>query len=565
LTVSLKVTIDDTGNFLKDNNSTVPVSQVHKDTIDIRAILISIKFKAEVILEPWQQKMYFSGKGGNIMVGLVSFHSKGKRQSQKQQTGNGMNYHTRCWSDPNHGDFMMKLLYTLMLLFSLDHVLQRVGLVHVASLVTSPFSAMVLKNNEYRLRHSSCTTTHSFNGSRRGCGSLVTQLHYFRRAQQLGMVAKDDATSTVTDVQETKAIENSDDDLGENFAANHFFDSAIINHKLQGLNLSDQKLLVLQDAAKRMVQKHEAQMKEAQQHHSSKIATSIEQSNTQHQKEIKKLTATMERRLQQMEFERKKVIDELKTMKQEYTTMLETERKANNVKMEEAYAKYKVDRAYWIEAERQLRDELELVEVDAKFSLGNATATIQRLDVNLRQQREKYQSLKEKYDNQQERYQQATVEMERMRNGKQNLETELEIERENVMKLKQQFNEQMEIAESSVATATSRENILQIKYDSLQQANNHLREEVSRLKQELDQRDEAYQELNSQFLAVTTKSDSPILSNALQRVRKNIWSNDQSLLRLSFRWINSVFVPRILPFHLFSMGRTKKKHLDARK
>ena len=495
-----------------------------------------------------------------------------KKLCQNLFIGKGMNDHTRRQHDLNQKDAMIRLLYVIILFLSQDHITQCVGLVPVSSLLISrtafqqkisPIYPMVPNINKDHLRYKlSCSLKQSVKPSQRGCDSVLA-LRLFRRVYQMGMVAKDDI-SIIDESYDTKAMQRRDDDLDNNPVANHFFDIALINHKLQGLNLSDQKLLVLQDAAKRMVQRHETQMKEIQQHHSSRISTSIEKRNTQHQIEIEMISGTMDQRLRQMEFDRNKVIDELKRTKREYTTLLETERKANSVKLEEVYAKYKEDHSSWVEAERQLRDALELVKMDAKFSIGNATATIQRLDLDVRQQKEKYQSLNENYEAHQTRYLRTTAEMEQLRIDKYNLETELEFERENVIKLQQQFNERMEIAESSVAAATSRENILQVKYDSLRQINNNLREEVSRLKQELQQQNEAYQELNIEFLAETTNRKSPILSNALQRARKYIWYNDQSLLRVSCRWIQTIFVPKIFPFRVFPMQRTTTKQSSTR-
>ena len=463
----------------------------------------------------------------------------------------------------NQHELIIKLLYVLMLSLTIDHLVnvESLAVTRTAFHEQSIASLYPLVQNQYYsygkknqilVRHNSHERKQNIDISPRRDVSFVA-LHLFRRTSQMGMVVKgkDDTTSTMNNNdQETKSMETRDDGLfDENLAANHYFDSAIINHKLQGLNLSDQKLLVLQDAAKRMAQRHEAQLKEVQQHHSKNIETSIEESNTQHQKEIERLTRTMERRLQQMEIERNKVSDELKRTKQEFTKLLETERNANIAKLDEIHQKYQADRAYWFDTERQLRDELESVE--------NASATVQSLDLDLRQQNEKYQLLKEKYETYRARYHHATAEIEQLRDGKTKLEAELEFERENITKLQQQFKEQMEIAESSVTVATSREHSLQVQYDALQQTNNNLRDDVSRLNQELQQQQDLYEELNSKFLDESTKSHSPLLSNALQRFRKYIWANDRSLVRTSCHWIQRVFVPKIFPFRFVS-----KRHLS---
>jgi chromosome segregation ATPase len=416
-------------------------------------------------------------------------------------------------------------------------------------------------NNPLQKRSCCCTLGYGINSSQQRLCALEVAFHLFHKTYPMGMVTSDDA-SAIDGIQETNSVQSRDDNV--EFANNHYFDSAIINHKLQGLNLSDQKLMVLQDAAKRMVQRHEDHIKKVQQQHSSQISASVEECKEQNQKEIKKLTEAMERRLQHMDVDRNKAINELKKTKQEYTKLVETERTANRVKLEGIHSKYKLERENWIEAERQLLDELDKMKTDANVLVGNATLTIQRLDMDVRQQKEKYRSVKEKYDTLKVRYHHATTEIEEFRSNIRNLESDLELERQNMSKLQQHFNERMEIAESSVTAATNRENILQANYDSLQQSNDSMRQEISRLNQELQQQTESYMALNNTLSTKTTRIETSILSNSIQRIRKYIWYNDRSLLRVSCRWIKAVFVPNMFPFHIFPKRRIGTKHSDER-
>ena len=458
---------------------------------------------------------------------------------------------------------MATLLFAMMLFLTLHDLSSTIGqFVLSFQLSVSPNYAVVQK---YRVHQQLVTSDKShlkITCPNRAADSGL-KLQRFHRICQREMVVQDEINA-VGDDQDVK-----NDVLADRIAADHFFDSAIINRKLQGLNLSDQKLLVLQDAAKRMVKRHEDEMNEVQQHHSSSMAVSIEECNIQHQKEIEKLNRqhqkeidelnrNMDRRLQLVESQRITAIGELKRTKREHMILLEKEREASAAKFDELDAVYNKDRNHWIESERRLRDELKLVEMAAKDSTGNATTMIHQIDLDLQLQRSKYQLLKAENEAQQERYHHVTAEIEQLRNERNKLKAEVVSVRENEVRRQQQFREQMEIAESAVAASTKRERDLQLKCDSLQQANFKLLDDLSNVNMELQKQTVACAELEKKFIADRPKSDHPILSKTLQTLRKYLWINDQSLLRLSGRWVQHVFVPTIFPFRISFVPMRRK-------
>ena len=434
-----------------------------------------------------------------------------------------MNHFTRYSSSAHQRGVILIQWLLLLLLFSIltrNDEAQRYIYVDAFHQHVSPLCSIIRKTNYDRYCvHFFTSDQLNIAGSSRGAGS------------SMNMAVNDDTSATSHDGHEVQSS-----------LENHFFDNAIINHKLQGLHLSDQKLLVLQDAAKRMVQRHEEQIKEVQRR-------SIEERNIQHQTEIEKIHHTMDRRLKQMEFERSNLVDELKRRKQEYMKLLEAERDTNRMKMIALDTKYEEDCRNWIETERRLRDEIASLQHNVTFTARNASRAIRQLNLDMEQQQQnRNHSLKAELIALQERYHRVETEMKQLRNENVMFDTERASLQDKVVREQGRFEEQLEIAKSAVAVATKREADCQVKNDELQQTNRQLHEEVSRLNQELQYQKEAYLELEEDIEEDRKRRTSPILYHTLQRVHKFLWRSDQSLLRSSGRWIQSVFVPKILPF-----------------
>ena len=428
---------------------------------------------------------------------------------------------------------MMMWLQWLTMLLTDDGDVSQQGFRYVAA-----FHPQHVSPNEALFRSSSRNNNNNYDRQpQRGTSFTSKQRQQQYRFPVYMVDTSNDDTTIDTTIHD-------DHEVKPDTIENHFFDSAIINHKLQGLHLSDQKLLVLQDAAKRVVQRHEEQMKEVQRQHTSTMTTSIEGRNKQHQVDIEKINRTMERRLHQMELERHKMMDELKRTKLEYTKLLETERNDHRMKMDELNTKYNQDRSIWIETERQVQDELVLVQRNATFAAEEANRIIHHFNLDMERQQNKHQSLKEKYDTHQQRYHRATTEIEQLRNEIQNLQAEVTLMQNDMERQQEQFREQMEIAESAVAAATNRET-------ALHQTNRQLVDQVSELHQELQQQKDAFREMDEQNeISNHTRRNSTTLSRTLQRAYQYLWyhNDESSRLRVSGRWIQSVFVPRIFPF-----------------
>jgi hypothetical protein len=454
----------------------------------------------------------------------------------------------RSMSYARETSLMLRVL-VLQLVFILQQELSTYGVLHISFLSVQAFQ----RSSRTPIRNRQRNSNDSFY-------SKMRQRYSSIQKYRVGMVSDNDILSVngikgiIDDIQLDKGNKKDSEK-----STNHFFDRAILNHKLQGLHLSDQKLLVLQDAAKRMVQRHEAQMKETQDHHVTTTTTTIEQLKVKHQKEMNTIIKAMEKRVHAIELERNNVVNELRTTKHDFRNMLDTQRKDNNRQIEDIKLKYEQDRTVWIDAERRLSKKIEYIENDSTLTIRDANETIHTLRVELQQQKDSYQLLKTRYENITQRYHRSKEQIDQLRNRIEELLLEQETYKAKEIQQQEYYQERMDIAESAVSAATNREITVQQMHDSMQRTNYVLQESIVQLEQQLQQQMDINKNLESMIATKHIKQHVPIVSIFVQKIRSWVqWNNDQSFLRVTSRWIKYVFLPRIIPIDVIQRDKRTK-------
>jgi hypothetical protein len=235
------------------------------------------------------------------------------------------------------------------------------------------------------------------------------------------------------------------------------FERAVLNQKLHSLQLSDQKLLVLQDAAQRMVRRHEAELRDTRAQHATAMVAKENTAKLRHETEMERVRQTLERRVQKIEADHKA---ERLRLKENYQKQLEEELLEHTARIESLQDAHALDRFAWSKQESQLRSALAASEKASMHQLRHANCTMQAMQVEMQEERDRFGLLKHEYKTVTERYERLKSRWNHLRE-----QNEALVAQQQTMEKKAQ--EQMEIATSAVAAATQREQALQEKYDAL--------------------------------------------------------------------------------------------------
>ena len=249
-------------------------------------------------------------------------------------------------------------------------------------------------------------------------------------------------------------------------------ESAVLNQKLHALQLSDQKLLVLQDAAKRMVRRHEAELLETKAQHATALAANEATAQRLQNAEIDRLQLMWERRLRsQKDADRQVAAKERAKLQEDWQAQLQKAQREYQARIEEMQAEQARDRS---EREQRLRAQMAAIERDAAKEVHQANSTIQLLQAELREERERHRLAELDCVAITERFERLQSRFDHLRQQNEALLLQQQSEQQ---ELARQQEEQMEIANSAVAAAMHREQELQKKYELLQQQYDTLQSE----------------------------------------------------------------------------------------
>lgn len=298
------------------------------------------------------------------------------------------------------------------------------------------------------------------------------------------------------------------------------FERAVLNQKLHSLHLSDQKLLVLQDAAQRMIRRHEAELRDTRSRHATAMAAKENSAKQRHKAEMESVRQTWERRLVQAEADEK--AGRLR-LKEKYQKLLEGERMEHTAQIKLLQVAHALERNKWLELESQLRSAFSTVEKASLHQLLHANNTLKVIQDELREEREQNGVLTERYERLKTRWNQLREQNEAMLAQQRSVE----------LKAK----DQVEIATSAVAAATQREQDLQEKYDALMKQFNAVMEE-SRHDVSTSQRYTA----SGPQLSFVDPDASVALSRRPNGFLGAVWN--ARAVQFARRWIQFIFVPR---------------------
>jgi hypothetical protein len=377
-------------------------------------------------------------------------------------------------------------------------------------------------------------------------------------------------TNTNTDYPDEATIDMNgdiyhDDKSRSLYSNNRRLESAVLNQKLQGLHLSDQKLLVLQDAAKRMVRRHEANLLETQSSHVLDMATFQEDHQIQYQSQIGNLNQEWESRLQRVELERTNARNGLMTAQEEYVHTLNRQSDEHARQLESMKLEQEQERAVWSGVEDRLRSQLTNMEQETRKNRIRTNATIQALQLELQEERENHRLWREECERITEKYQRAKVRMDHLRDKNEELLLLNAVGNENEMVQQQpiQYQEQIDIATSAAAAAIQREQSVQEKYDALlQQYNQSQRHNTTDMPRERNSKKSVPIPSTIRYEAEVTAAQPTWIKVVKQRfgsIQNLIWKHDA--VRAMSRWLTYAFLPRV-PFRLVRKKMVKRKTRD---
>jgi hypothetical protein len=298
-----------------------------------------------------------------------------------------------------------------------------------------------------------------------------------------------------------------------------------LKQKLKHLELSDQKLLVLQDAAKRVVRRHEGELAEAAGKAAKEKAESvaITEADRQVGEAVKKVETEWHIKLEEADAKRLKAVEQLESLQQQWKDV-NAERDLLASDLTTIQRDYAQDQVAWkaqaqkLEQQLALKQEryeaavaqieqLERTAAKTENELLAANSQVDTLQTALQKEQHRISNIKAKFTALAETKENLQVELETLRRENKALaaETFAAVEREqrstgdDVAFLKsaareaavaaeqqqQEYEERMEIAQSAVDAAVRRETAVQQKYDSLLQNFESVLRENRALQQQL--------------------------------------------------------------------------------
>jgi FtsZ-binding cell division protein ZapB len=300
------------------------------------------------------------------------------------------------------------------------------------------------------------------------------------------------------------------------------FERAVLQQKLSALHLSDQKLLVLQDAAQRMVRRHETELHDTRAQHATALAAKEQTASQRHAAELERMRLAGEQRERKLEAAGQA---ERLRLNEHFQKQMENAHKEHAARIEALQDAHTQDRTAWSEQESELRLALAVAEKTNIQQLRHANGTIQAMQVEMNDERERYERLKQEFKAITERYERLKSRWNQLRRQNEALVAQQQ-------SVEQKTAEQVEIATAAVAAATQREQDLQENDDALL-----LRYNTAR--QQSQQEVSTISQLNRASEVPVSLADREHDPRGLLDV---VWN--ARAVRFVRRWIRYIFVPR---------------------
>lgn len=334
-----------------------------------------------------------------------------------------------------------------------------------------------------------------------------------RRASRLSSILHDDSSSD--------EVENSE--LKQTYDVERYRNRSVLlenalQHKLNALKLSDQKLLVLQDAAKRVLRRHE-----------SELAAVAHAKSAKENSEYVKANLVEERvrdAVKQVEFKFQKKLESVTAERSDATKQLETslllqeqaskESDYLRTKLSKLQTLHEQDKAAW-KAESQLLEQqlareheryeaaasgiaqLERTTEKLEAELFAVNSKVDQLQTALQKEKHRSSSFNDKFVALAEAKERLEVKLDELLQENSSLTAEAASAAELSTRItasvdavaafqpQQDYEERMEIAQSAVTAAVRSEQMVRENYDALQQNYEALIQEKQALEQQLAQ------------------------------------------------------------------------------